>query len=124
VRELDEAGDRLRVREQDLAGLGERDRAAALRPLDQAVADPPLQEGDLLADRRLSEAEPRGGAAERSLSSDCAQRGEMTKLDTGPVTEPSNGFRNPVRPLGGQPSFCLPPTWVLTMIVEPAISRG
>ena len=124
VRELDEAEDRLCVLQQDLAGLRERDRAATLGALDEAVTDPLLEDRDLLADRRLGEAEPRRGASERPFPGDRSQRGEMTELDAGPATEPSSCIRNVLRPARGQPPFCFPPTWVSTMIVEPATDRG
>jgi hypothetical protein len=70
VRELDEAEDRLGVLQQDLAGLGQRDRPAPLRALDEAVTDPLLEDRDLLADRRLGEAEPRGSASEGPFPGD------------------------------------------------------
>jgi hypothetical protein len=124
VRELDEAEDRLRVLEQHLACLGQRDRAAPLGALDEAMADALLEDRDLLADRGLSEAEARRGGAKRPFPRDCPQRGEMTELDAGPAAEPSWGIRNAIRPARGQPPFCFPPTWVSTMIVEPATDRG
>ena len=40
--------DRLRVAEEDLPGLGQRDGAGAAGPLDEAKADDPLQRRDLL----------------------------------------------------------------------------
>jgi hypothetical protein len=51
TRVLDAAEDRLRVLEHDLACLRQRDRPAALRALDEAMADPLLEDRDLLADR-------------------------------------------------------------------------
>jgi hypothetical protein len=124
VCELDEAEDRLCVLQQDLAGLGQRDRPAPFRALDEAVTDPPLEDRDLLADRRLGEAEPRGGAPEGPFPVDRSQRGEVTELDAGPAAEPTSGVRNVLRLARGQPPFCFPPTWVSTMIVEPATDRG
>jgi hypothetical protein len=110
VGELDETEDRLCMLEQHLAGLGQGDRPAAFRPLDEPVADPLLEDRDLLADRGLSEAEARGGTAKRSFPRDGPQRGEMTELDAGPAPEPTCGFRNAIRSGRGQPPFCFPPT--------------
>jgi hypothetical protein len=62
--ELDEPEDRLRVLEQDLAGLGEGDGAPSFRALDEPMTDPPLQQRDLLADRGLRESEPGGCRSE------------------------------------------------------------
>jgi hypothetical protein len=64
MRALDAAEDRVRVLEQDLAGFGEAHGPSALRALDEAVADPLLEDRDLLTDRRLGEAEACGGRAE------------------------------------------------------------
>ena len=124
VRPLDEPEDRVGMLEQERPGFGERDGAPSFRPLDQAVADALLEDRDLLTDRRLREAEPCRGTAERPFPRDCPQRGEMTELDAGPAAEPSWGIRNAIRPARGQPPFCFPPTWVSTMIVEPATDRG
>jgi hypothetical protein len=124
VCELDQAEDRLCVLEHHLAGFGQRDGSASFGPLDEPVADPLLEDRDLLADRRLREAEARGGTAERPFPRDRSQRSEVTELDAGPATEPTRGIRNAVRPARGQPPFCFPPTWVFTMIVEPATDRG
>ena len=44
--------DRPRVAEEQPSRLGERNRARAARPLDQPLADDPLERRDLLADRR------------------------------------------------------------------------
>jgi len=121
---LDEAEDGLCVLQQHLAGFGQRDGSAAFGPLHEPVADSPLEDRDLLADRRLREAEVRGGTAKRPFPGDRSQRGEMTELDAGPAAEPTCGIRNAVRPARGQPPFCFPPTWVSTMIVEPATDRG
>jgi hypothetical protein len=70
VSELDESEDRLRMLEQHLTGFGQRDRPSPLGALDEPVADPLLEDRDLLADRRLSEAETRGGSAKRTLPRD------------------------------------------------------
>jgi hypothetical protein len=124
MRVLDAAEDRLRMLEHDLARLRQRDRPAALRALDEAVADPLLEDRDLLADRGLREAEARGGAAERPLARDRPQRREMSELDAGPATEPTGSVRSSLRPGRGQSPFCFPPTRGWTMIVEPATDRG
>ena len=77
--------DRVRVPEEDLAGLGERDRARAARPLDQAQPDDPLERRDLLRDRRLRVAEPLGGAPEGALVGDRLQRDEMAEVEPEPA---------------------------------------
>jgi hypothetical protein len=77
MRLLDEAEDRVGVLEQHLAGIGEGHGAAALRALDQSVPDAPLEDRDLLADRRLREAQARRGPPERALAGDRPQRREV-----------------------------------------------
>jgi hypothetical protein len=74
---LDETEDRVGVLEQHLAGVGQGDGAAALGALDQSVSDPPLEDRDLLADRRLREAEACRGAAEGALAGDRPQCREV-----------------------------------------------
>ncbi len=69
------------VGEQEGACLGEGDRLGAARPLDQPVADDPLERGDLLADRRLRIPESRRGLAERALARDRFQSQEVPQLD-------------------------------------------
>jgi hypothetical protein len=78
VGQLDEAEDRLRMLEQHLTGLREGHGAPSFRPLDEAVADPALEQRDLLADRRLREPESAGGRPERTLACDRAQRRQVT----------------------------------------------
>jgi hypothetical protein len=46
------------VAEQELARLGQRDGAWPAGPVDQRLADDPLEHRDLLADRRLRVAQP------------------------------------------------------------------
>jgi hypothetical protein len=121
---LDEAEDGVRVLEHDLAGVGQRHRAASFRPLDQPVADAPLEDGDLLADRRLGEAEARGRAAERPLAGNRPQRREVAQLDAGPGTEGAERSGAAFVAAGVQPPFCFPPAWVCAISKEPAISRG
>jgi hypothetical protein len=124
VRPLDEPEDRVGVLEQERACFGQRDGPPSFRTLDQPVTDALLEDRDLLTDRRLREAEPRRGGAERPFSFDRAQRCEMSELDAGPATEPIGGIRSVLRARGGQPPVCFPPTWVSPMIVEPAMERG
>ena len=71
--------------EEQRAGLGERDGPRAAGPLDERLADDPLERRDLLADRRLRVSEPVGGASEGSLARDCVERGEMANLDAEPL---------------------------------------
>lgn len=78
MRVLDEPEDRLGVLEQDLSRLGQGDRPASLGALDEAMADPLLEDRDLLADRRLREPEPRGGAPERPFAGDRPQGVQMS----------------------------------------------
>jgi len=106
---LDPAEDALGVLEQHLAGLGQRDRAASLGALDEAMTDPLLEDRDLLADRGLREAEARRGAAERPFPRDRAESREMSELDAGPTPEAAGGVRGALRPGRAQPSFCFPP---------------
>ncbi|MEZ5117823.1 MAG: hypothetical protein R2737_16300 [Candidatus Nanopelagicales bacterium] len=73
--------DRPRVLEQQRTGRGDLDRPRAARPVEHRLSDRPLQPGDLLADRRLGEAQPRAGAAERPLLGDGPQREQVTDLE-------------------------------------------
>ena len=73
----DPGPDRVRVPEQHLAGLGQRHRLLASRPLDELLADDPLERGDLLADGGLRVAERGRGAAERRAGRDSLERSEM-----------------------------------------------
>ena len=82
---LEARDDRLGVPQQERAGLGQRDRARAAGPLDEPLADDPLERRDLLADRRLRVAEPLRGAAERALVRERLQRGEVAHLDAEPT---------------------------------------
>ena len=62
----------------------------AAGPLDELLADDPLERGDLLADGRLRVAEPARRAAERALLRHRLQRGEVPQLDA----EPTIRFHN------------------------------
>src|SRR5207253_4839579 len=53
--------DPLRMSQQELAGLCQRDRTRPAGPVDDALADDALERRDLLADRGLRVAEPRRG---------------------------------------------------------------
>ena len=90
LRGLEPGDDRLGVPEQDPAGLGERHRPRPSGPLDEALADDPLERRDLLADGRLGVAELLGGAAEAALARKCLERGQMPQLDS----QPSIRFHN------------------------------
>src|SRR5213079_597089 len=69
--------DRLGMAEDELARLGQVDRAWAAGALDQLGAGDLLEGRDLLADRRLGVAELGRRAAERPLLGDGLQRCEM-----------------------------------------------
>jgi hypothetical protein len=73
------------VREQHLAGLGQRERPRPAGAFDQPLADEPFEDGDLVADRGLDVPEPRRGAAERPFARDRFERGEVSELDSEPV---------------------------------------
>ena len=77
--------DRVGVAEEDLAGLGEGDRAWATGALDQPEPDDPLERRDLLGDRRLRVAEILGGLAERPLVRDRLERDEMAEIEAEPA---------------------------------------
>lgn len=124
MRPLDQAQDGVGVLEQHLAGVGERDGAPALRPLDQSVSDPPLEDGDLLTDRGLGEAEPCGRAAEGSLACDRPERGEVAQLYTGPLAERAERSGSAFVAAGSQPPFRFPPARVCPISNEPAIIGG
>jgi hypothetical protein len=81
---LQTGDDRLGVLEQDPPRLRQRHRARPARPLDEALADDPLEGGDLLADGGLGVAEPLRRPAERALGRHRFQRGEMAQLDAQP----------------------------------------
>jgi len=121
---LDESEDRVRVLEQNLTGVGERHGAAALRPVDEPVADSPLEDRDLLTDRRLGEAEPGSRRAKRAFACDRPQRGEVPKFDTGPGAEGCDRGPIPFLCPAGQPPFCFPPARVCPIRDEPAIIGG
>ena len=74
-----------RVTEQQLAGVGQGNRATAGRSLDQPGADDALERGDLLADRGLRVAELVRGAPERPLVGDRLERGEVAELEARPA---------------------------------------
>jgi hypothetical protein len=124
VSALDETEDGMGVLEQHLARFGEGDGAPALRPFDQAMADPALEDRDLLADRRLGEPKARGRSAKRALPRDRSQGREVAQLDPRPRAERTDLPRNAVLRSGGQPPFCFPPTWVCAISNEPATIRG
>ena len=90
ARGVEPRDDRLGVAQKELAGLGQRDGARAAGPLDERLADDLLERRDLLADGRLRVAEPLGGAAERSLARNRAERGEVAQLDPEPLIRLSN----------------------------------
>ena len=82
------------VAQHEVAGRGQRDRARAARALDQPRPDDPLEQRDLLADRRLRVAERPRRAAERALAGDGVERGEMAHLDAEPTIRVSHQHQN------------------------------
>ena len=78
VGELEALGDGVGVLEQDLALAGES-KAAGLA-LEQPRADLALQCRDLVGDRRLGERELAGGARERALMRDGAERQHAARI--------------------------------------------
>jgi hypothetical protein len=70
------------VREHDLAGLGQRDRARAARALHELQSDCALERGDLLRHRRLRVAEALGRAREGLLLGDGLQRSQVARFDS------------------------------------------
>jgi hypothetical protein len=82
------------VTDHDVAGRGERHRARPARALDEPRADDPLEQRDLLADRRLGVAERPRRAAERALAGDGVERGEMPDLDPEPTIRVSHQLKN------------------------------
>ena len=90
LRGLESRDDRIGMAEQQLTGLGQGDGPWAARPLDQLLADDPLQGRDLLADRRLGVAEPFRGPSERAGRGDRLEGGEVPQLDA----EPTIRFHN------------------------------
>ena len=77
--------DRVRVPQEDAAGLGQRDRARASGTLDEAEPDDALERRDLLRDGRLRVAEALGGAPERALVGDRLQRDEVAEVEAVPA---------------------------------------
>ena len=81
LRGLQARDDRLRVPEEEPAGLRERHGPRAARALDEPLADDALERGDLLADRRLRVAEANRRPAERAFVRECLEGGEVPHLD-------------------------------------------
>src|SRR5262249_23155478 len=72
-----------RVAEDELARLRQRDGARAARALDQAVADGPLERGDLLRHRALRVAQLRSRLGEGAGARYRGQGDEVADLDAG-----------------------------------------
>ena len=85
LRGLQPRDDRDGVAQEQLARLGQGDRPRPARPLDELLADDPLERRDLLADRGLGVAEPFGRAPERALRGERLERGEVPQLDPEPI---------------------------------------
>ncbi len=83
--DLEPAEDRSGVLEEDLACLGDRHRAAAARALDEPLPGDLLEPGDLLAHRRLDEAELFGCAAKRPFLCHRLERREVAYFDPQPL---------------------------------------
>ena len=79
---LPQAGeDHARVVEQRRPHRGQLDLAGAAGSIEQLMADDAFERGNLLADRRLAEPQPLGGAAEGAFGGDCLQCLEVSDLD-------------------------------------------
>ena len=85
ARRVEPVDDRLGVSQEELAGLGHRDRPRAAGALDELLAHDALEGGDLLAHGRLGVAELEGGAAERACPGHRFERREVPHLDAEPV---------------------------------------
>ena len=81
----------MRVAQQHLAGLRQRDGLGATGALDELLPDDALEHLDLLADRRLGVAEPGGGATERRRLCDGLQGGEMPQFNAKPAIRLHDG---------------------------------
>ena len=92
-RRLEPRHDRLRVTQEQRAGLGHRDGTRATGPLDELLVDDPLERRDLLADGGLRVAELGGGATERASTGHRFEGGEVPDLDPEPVVEAENDQR-------------------------------
>jgi len=73
------------VSQEDLTGLGQRDRSWAAGPLDEPEADDAFERCDLLRDRRLRVAETLCGAPEGTLVGDGLERDEMAQVEPEPA---------------------------------------
>ena len=75
------------------AGVGETGRGPLERSTSRAPHDP-LEQRDLLADRRLRVPEGPRRAAERALARDGVERGEVAHLDAEPTIKVSHQLQN------------------------------
>ena len=91
VRRGETCADRLGVAEEQLTRRRQRHRERPGGPLDELLADRPLERGDLLADRRLRVPEPGARAVEGALLGHRLERGEVPELDP----EPAVGAKQP-----------------------------
>ena len=86
--------DRVRVAEQQPAGVREVDAARPARALDELLADDLLELGDLLADGRLGVAELAGGPAERAMPGNGVERHEVAQFNAGPLITFHNQYQS------------------------------
>ena len=82
-RRLDLAQDHVGVLHEHPPERRQLDRSGATGSIEHGRPERAFERGDLLADRRLREAEPGGSAAERSRFGDGLHGGEMTEIGTG-----------------------------------------
>jgi hypothetical protein len=93
MRRLEARQDALSVAKEQLAGLGQRDRARPAGAFDQADVHDPLERCDLLADRGLRVSELGRRAPEGSLVGNRLERCQVAKLDAQPSIMSSNGVQ-------------------------------
>src|SRR6185369_6345529 len=78
---LEACDDALRVAEQELAGVRERDGTRSAGSLDEAFADDAFEGRDLLADGRLRVSERDRGSSEGAFARDGLKRREVAQFD-------------------------------------------
>jgi hypothetical protein len=75
----------LGVAKEELSWFGKRNRPRSTWAMDEALADDPLQRGDLLAHRRLRVAKTIRRPMERALEGDRLKSSQMAQIDLQPM---------------------------------------